>query len=384
MRAILKPTSLEAKPDWPEASKKWEAFWNDEVPKDRVLMGIHLSREDNPYQKPQYPENLESFHTDLDFFIKRRLNEVFRFEYLGEAFPSTWNSITGGYLGILLGGNLRAMENGVVWSYPFIDDWEKFEGFEIKRDSKWYKLTQNQLQLLAEHKDKFLTMIPDFHGISDALVATRGAENLAIDLIDDPQRVQFACSQISDLWIEAYDEVYDFFSNVQAGSNIWFGMWHPGKIEAIQEDFAELISSNQYRKHFMPYDRKVSEHFDVAMFHLHNTMLRYQEVTLEMPEIKGTQFRPQYDSNRKPEPVHKHLNLYKRMHAFGKKTWYHFIDIDDMEQAIMNGDTRHLYLIGYVNEKDKALRLLERASELTQIRNRELGLKNNKYVISNK
>lgn len=337
-------------------------------------MNITIPRQKNPYPKPRYPDQLEAFHTDLDFFIARRLHEVYRAEYLAEAIPAATLSITGGYLGILLGGKLRPMENGVIWSNPYITDWNVVDTIRIDRSSRWHKLAMNQLALLREHKDKFLTLIPDFHGVSDALVSIRGGEALAFDLTDNPAHIERAGRQIGAAWLEAYNEAYDFISRYQAGSAIWFNMWHPGRCEAIQEDFADLLSPAQYRQFFMPHDREFSRHIDKGLFHLHNTMTRFQEVTLEMPEIAGTQFRLPYDANRNPLPLKTHLDLYRRMQRAGKKTWYVALDDEDMQTAILNSDPRHLYLLYPAVDADHAARAMDKACAWTQQRIKELDL----------
>ncbi|MDO9542224.1 MAG: hypothetical protein Q7J98_07875 [Kiritimatiellia bacterium] len=371
----MKPCPLNSKPDWPDAAQRWTAFWKDEVPKDRVLMAIKTPRLDNPYPKPKEPENYEDFHVNLDFVIARRLHEVYSAEYLAEAIPAATISITGGYLGILLGGKLRPMANGIIWSEPFIADWDSVDVLRIDRSSRWYKLALDQLALFREHSRDFLTLIPDFHGVSDALVSVRGAQDLAFDLVDQPEQIKRAGRQIVAAWLEAYNEAYDYISGYQAGSVIWFNMWHPGRCEAIQEDFADLLSPEQYRQFFMQPDREFSRHIDKAMFHLHNTMTRLQEVTLEMPEIAGTQFRLPYDADRNPVPLNTQLDLYRRMHRAGKKTWYAALDEADLQTAILNSDPRHLYLI-YPDVADAAdaNRIMTKACELTQRRIKELGL----------
>lgn len=371
----IKPCSLNAKPDWHAATRRWEAFWRDEVPKDRVLMAIKTPRRENPYPKPKNPETLEAFHTDLDFFIARRLHEVYFAEYWAEAIPTATISITGGYLGILLGGKLRPMENGVIWSEPYITDWNAVDALRVDRANRWYKLALEQMALLREHSHDFLTLIPDFHGVSDALVSIRGGEALAFDLIDSPAQIERVSRQILAAWLDAYNETYDFISRYQTGSAIWFHMWHPGRCEAIQEDFADLLSPAQYRQFFMKHDQEFCRHMDKAMFHLHNTMTRFQEVTLEMPEIAGTQFRLPYDADRNAVPLRTHLDLYRRMHQAGKKTWYVALDEEDMQTAILKGDPRHLYVL-YPNARDAgdAARIMDKASEWTQQRIREMGL----------
>jgi len=368
------PRSLDAKPAWPQAAKRWLAFWKSEVPRDRVLMALSVPRKKNPYPEPPHPGDFEEYHTNLDYFISRRLHEVYKFEYLAEAVPSTWNSITAGYLGVLLGGSLKPLENGVIWSKPWISEWKKVDALTIDRRNKWLKLTMEQIALLREHRDKFLVRIPDFHGISDALVSIRGAEPLTFDLVDCPDRIDWACGQIVESWRAAYDEVYGCITDFQAGAVIWLGMWHMGKIEVIQEDFADTLSPDFYRAHFMKHDRAFCRHVDKAMFHLHNTMFRYQELTLEMPEITGTQFRPPYDEGRKPQPLKKWLGTYERMQAAGKKLWYSFLDENDMRDAILNGDPRHLFLVGGAADTESAARLMDKACQWTQERTRELGL----------
>lgn len=370
-----RPIPLEAKPDWPQACKRWQAFWNNEVPEDRVLMSLTIPNLNNPYSKPQDPDKLEGYHTDMDFFRARRLHEVFSSEYLCEAVPSTWSSITGGYLGILLGGELKAMEEGVIWSEPFLESLSKETALEIDRENKWYKLTMEQISILSEYKDAFLTRIPDFHGISDALVSIRGGMELGYDIVDSPDILDVVCANIVEAWKDAYDDVYDCIAKFQSGSATWLGMWHPGRMEVVQEDFADLLSKEQYQQHFMKHDEEFCKHVDCAIFHLHNTMTRHQESTLDMPGITGTQFRlPYKDKWEEPDYIRDYLPLYNKMHQAGKKTWYLYRDEEDMKDAILNGDPRHLFLMGRPANLGSAKRVIDNAYKWTQQRIQELGI----------
>ena len=367
---------LESKPDWPAAAGRWTAFWKDEIPRDRVLMSLRVQRDCRDYPAPNPPSNLEAYHTDLDFFLKRRLHEVMRFEYLAEAIPSTWISITGAYLGILLGGRLKPMENGVVHSEPCIRDWSTVERIGVDRRNRWYDLSMRQLDLLCRHADKFVIRMPDFHGISDALCSLRGGTELALDLHDQPDKIQWAAGQVGIAWKEVWDEAHAILSRVQAGSCIWLGMWHPGRIEVIQEDFADNLSVEQYREHFLPHDRAFARSMDRTVFHLHNTMMRYQKIVLETPEISGGQFSPPRASGTMDAlPVSTELDIFRRLQQAGKKTWYLFLDEEDMRTAILNGDPRHLFLISPVlNSREEAQRLMGLAETYTQQRKKELGM----------
>ena len=368
---------LEAKPDWPVAARRWSAFWNDEIPADRVLMSLRVRRDCPKYPAPQPPASLEAYHTDLDFFIKRRLHEVMKLEYLAEAIPSTWISITGAYLGILLGGQLKPMENGVIHCEPFVDDWSKVERLAVDRRSRWYDLSMKQLDLLCRHADKFLIRLPDFHGVSDALCSIRGGTQLAFDIIDQPATIRKASCQIMQAWQDAWNEAHACISRVQPGSCIWLGMWHPGRMEVIQEDFADNLSVDQYREHFLPLDREFSLTMDRTMFHLHNTMFRYQEVVLDVPEISGGQFSPpRAPGTMDPLPVSAELAMFRKLQEAGKKTWYLFLDEADMKTAILNGDPRHLFLISPIlNDRDEARRLMGIAETCTQERKKQLGMR---------
>ncbi|MFZ4696058.1 MAG: hypothetical protein ACOYMV_13115, partial [Verrucomicrobiia bacterium] len=59
----------------------------------------------------------------------------------------------------------------------------------------------------------------------------------------------------------------------------------------------------------------------------------------------------------------------------GKKTWYLFLDEEDMRTAILNGDPQHLFLISPVlDNREEARRLMGLAETYTQQRKKELGL----------
>jgi hypothetical protein len=327
----------------------------------------------SPYPKPEAVDDYSKYHTDPDFFIRKRLYEVYSRKYHGDAFPATWPSITGGYLGVLLGAKVECLADGVVWNYPVIDDLKRPQDIMIQRDSPWYRLTMEQLAILEQHRDKFMINMPDYHGISDALVSIRGAEGLAYEMIDEPESVHEAAERVLSAWGNAYDEVYDKIAGFQSGSCICLGMWHPGRIEVVQEDFAELISVDQFNEFFRPYDEELCQKMDATIFHLHNTMTRYQDVARQMKGIDGTQFRLPYDTDRRPVPVAGYKDLLANMHLAGKKTWYHALDESDLRNAIQFSDPRHLFIHMDAIDDVEAERLLDIASECTQKRLRELG-----------
>ncbi len=363
----------ELKPDWPEVSKRWTKFWSDEVPTERVLMSVHSPARNSPYPRPEAVDDYARFHTDPDFFIRKRLYEVYSKKYHGDAFPATWPSLTGGYLGILLGAKVECLADGVVWNYPVLDDLVNTQEILIDRDSPWYRITMEQLAILEQYRDEFMIFMPDYHGISDALVSIRGAEGLAYDMIDEPELVHEAAERVLAAWGDAYDEVHSKISKFQSGTCIWLGMWHPCRLEVVQEDFAELISANQYNEFFRPYDERLCRQMDATIFHLHNTMTRYQEIARQMEGIDGTQFRLPYDADRIPVPVDGYKDLLANMHCAGKKTWYHPLDEIDLANAIQYSDPRHLFIQMEARDDDEAERLLDIASECTQKRLRELG-----------
>lgn len=372
----VKAMPLEAKPDWPAAAERWAAFWNDVVPADRVLMSLRVRRQGSDYPAPPPPSTPEGYHTDLDFFLRRRLHEVMRYEYLAEAIPSTWNSITGEYLGILLGGRLEAMDNGVIHSAPCIEEWPAAAPIAVDRQSRWYDLSMRQIELLCCHADRFLIRMPDFHGVSDALCALRGGTALAFDLCDRPETIQRAAGQVVAAWLDAWEEVHAVLARVQSGTCIWLGMWHPGRLEVIQEDFADNLGIAQYREHFLPYDRELARRMDRTMFHLHNTMMRYQDIVLDTPEISGGQFSPPCaPGTREPMPISSEIGMFRRLQKAGKKVWYLFRDEDDMRTAILNSDPRHLFLMSPVlDRREDAWRLMRQAETYTQQRERELAI----------
>ena len=103
-------------------------------------------------------------------------------------------------------------------------------------------------------------------------------------------------------------------------------------------------------------------------------MFRFQEVTLDMPRISGTQFRPPYDDHRQCRRLAGYLDVYKALHAAGKKTWYAPVDEQDMRDAILEGDPRHLLLYISAASRDEAQRMIDTACACTQRRLQELGL----------
>ena len=154
-----------------------------------------------------------------------------------------------------LGADLELQpRQNTSWCKPFVQDWADHPELRIDSDNRWWRL---YLQLLRESvragEDKWVTGFPDLHTGIDALSAIRGPENLAVDLVTDPDAIHRAMRQTSDLWKCVVDTASEIILPAGQGTSNWTMGWSDDRFLCIgQNDFSCMISPATFRKYFKP------------------------------------------------------------------------------------------------------------------------------------
>lgn len=97
------------KPDFDMAAKRWEAYWNHDV-LDRPLLRATLPKPGAELLPVStYKERIEG---DLDFILKKALQNAENTLYLGEEIPGFWTSLSSHEIAAYCGYELVWADNG--------------------------------------------------------------------------------------------------------------------------------------------------------------------------------------------------------------------------------------------------------------------------------
>jgi len=305
---------MEFKPDWEEAMRRFEAWWEGEI-LDRVCIQVTAPRAGAKPRSLPVPARLEERWTNIEYVLdvaEERMRTTF---YGGEAFPLYWPNLGPDVFAAYLGAELIFAE-GTSWAKPLIEDWATAPPLRFDRENRWWKLTLQMTEAALERAlGRYFVGLTDLHGGLDALAALRGQQNLCLDLIERPDKVKEAMAFLTPLWFTIYEEPHRLIQRKLRGSSTWIGLWSPGKMYPVSCDFICLISPSMGREFVLPDIVAEIEWLDHSIYHLDGPgALPHLDALLEIPQLGGIQWVPGAGS----PPTREWVPLLKRIQAAGK------------------------------------------------------------------
>ncbi|MDP6779421.1 MAG: hypothetical protein QGI83_21890 [Candidatus Latescibacteria bacterium] len=185
-------------------------------------------------------------------------------EYLAEAVPCVAPDLGPNCLALYLG--CRGEERpGTVWFHPCIESPDRAR-FEYDEDNFYWAFTRRLAREQLRHGgDRFLTSFPDLIEGLDTLAAMRGTEALLVDLLERPEWVAASLAQITELYFEYYDRLYDAVRDDRGGSHFW--AWAPGRMAKLQCDFSAMVSPALFSEFMVPVLESMAARLDHCMYH---------------------------------------------------------------------------------------------------------------------
>ena len=294
-----------------------EAFWQGE------LEGYPLTWVTVPNAVPgkgvPEPADEEELWTNVDYVIDSTEDRLRRTYFAGDALPVYVPWLGPDQFAGWLGADLifRPREHNTSWVIPFIKDWADHRQFTVDRDNRWWKLYLELVRRSVEAgKGKWVTGYPDLHTGIDALCAMRGAEQLALDLVDNPDALRTAMRQMTELWKYVVDVVTDLILPTGQGSTNWTTGWSAGRFLCIgQNDFTCLLSPLAFREFCLEDNRECTRYVDCTMYHLDGPgAIRHLPEICEIAELNCVQWIPGAGA----PPQSQWIELLKQIQELGK------------------------------------------------------------------
>jgi hypothetical protein len=305
-----------------ESQIRNEAFWNGEL-KNGPLMWITVPNA-KPGKPPVEPDIEEKMWTDVDYYVAAVEHQLACTHYAGDALPVCHPWLGPDQFAAWLGAEMTIMPKAFTsWVKPFVNDWSTFPEFKIDPDNKWWKLYLELLTRCAEAgKGKWITAYPDLHTGIDALSAIRGGENLAMDLILEPEAIHKAMGQMTGLWKNVVDTVSDIVLPTGQGTSNWTMGYSSKRFLCVgQNDFSCMISPQMFEEFCWQDNVECCAHVDKVIYHLDGPdAVRHLPKILELEKLNCVQW---IQGAGKPPPS-QWLDLLKHVQDAGKSVQVYY------------------------------------------------------------
>ena len=213
---------------------------------------------------------------------------------VGEALPNIRVDFGPVLLGGLVGADTE-IGAGTNWTLASInDDWSNAPNWAIPEDNRLWRMLRTLTEMVAsDAAGRYVVCTPDLGGSGDVLLNLRGATPLAMDVIDQPDRIVQAQIAMYPAWRRAFSELYATTTRHGAALFHWLCLWsnRPYVIPAC--DFGFMVGPQQFRDLFMPDIARQAETVGRAVFHLDGAgATRHIDALLEVDAIQAIQYTP--------------------------------------------------------------------------------------------
>jgi len=207
-------------------------------------------------------------------------------------------------------------------------------------------------------KDKWITTYPDLHGGTDALSAIRGAENLMMDMIAEPDTVHKAMAQMTELWKYIIDTTSEIILPAGQGTSNWTMGYSSKRFVCIgHNDFTCMISPQMYEDFCWQDNFQCCDHVDHTIYHLDGPdAARHLPRILELENLNCVQW---IQGAGNPFPS-QWLDLLRQIQDAGKSVqvmyWPdHDVDLSKELDTLCNGlDKNRLFFWATTDTIEKA------------------------------
>ncbi len=352
---------LQYKPDFEDAARRMEAWWQNEL-LDRVCLAVTAPRADATPEAMPPARDLEQQWTDIDLMLKRLEISMRRTYFGGEAFPIFMGNVGPDAFSAFLGAYVEYLPD-TTWVHPLIQDWNAAPGLTFDPQNAWWRLQYDLLRRGMElGQGKWLVGFPDTHSGADALSALRGRANLCLDFYDNPDHVRAAIRALREVGRQVYSAYFGLLKpEVQGSSSGWCTAWGKGRCNVDQSDLMALISPKIFQSFFDEWLQEELSWFDRIVWHLDGPeCIPHLDYLLAQPTIKAIQWVP----GAGMPPMSQWIELLKRIQAAGKGLW---LGVEPWEVEILTRELsgRGLMLHTYAGSQAEAEQMLVNVARWT-------------------
>ena len=288
--------ALSLKEDEQEARQRLRAFWAGSS-LGRPALYVTVDNPDHrarPWPHPELGDKekdlLPEWHA---WYNDQSLNSTL---FLAEAMPRVsmrWGSLLV-TVAVLAGGEYEYHSNS-AWVRPVADLWDwplpRFEpGGPVVAQLE--ECTRRLAEVVGDRAYVNPQVMLD--GLT-TLSLFRTPEQLCAEVLECPDLVRRWSDALTTLYIDAYEHFYQLVRELGYGDTCaWLQATAEGRFEAVQCDFAVMLSPAMFERFALPDLRRLTDYLDYSLYHLDGTcQLRFLDLLGELPGLNGIQWNPE-------------------------------------------------------------------------------------------
>jgi len=282
---------LTYKEDYDACRKFWKGWW-EEPEYTRPALVCVLEK---PGTKPvSFPSPLTLLTGDIDVFCRQLDGWLESHIFPGDTLPAVVVSFGADHFAALMGIDLKLdLKNNTSWAEHCVGNWDHFKiriDWNCQAAKRTLEVTR---ELRKRYEGKIMISPTHLQGNLDCLAALRGVQPLLYDLIDTPDKIRKALTQVD----EAFSEVVEVFRQ-EYDTDTWGSVnrhmiYQPGFSGLLQCDFSCMISPAILEEFVLPSLRHEAETVDYAEYHLDGPgALVHVESICSIDKIKVIQWQP--------------------------------------------------------------------------------------------
>jgi len=156
--------------------------------------------------------------------------------------------------------------------------------------SEWFEVMNNVMKKLIDKAGVDLAVRQlHFRGVIDMLAAFMGEEMLCLSIYLCPEKVAKLAEKFAELYILTAQRNIDMRQPWKGGYVSAWSVFAPGPILDYQIDASNLFSLNDYKEHFLEFDKKIIDKFPYSMLHMHACGLHILDAVLEIENLKAVE-----------------------------------------------------------------------------------------------
>ena len=377
--------------DWDKTKEKFRNYWNHKNT-GRPLMCVIARRPeveqfsdgtpveggylDQICQGKYYnmPEELKWKDMEDKYQNARRIVDRYRYfcethAFLGESFPNLNIDFGPGSLAAYLGSDIGFKED-TVWFKKCLDSWDGVPKLQFDPENKWFK---KHLQLAKDCRElagkDFYVDMPDLMENIDVLASLRGAQDVLMDLLDEPEKVGERIKEVTDCYYDYYNRFYDVIKDEEGGNAYTvFQIWGPGRTVKLQCDFSAMMAPDDFRTYIQPSLKAQSEKADHVLYHLDGpAAIKHMDALMEIDGIDALQWT---SGDAGPDGTLPDWDvIYDKAIAAGKSIWVkvysgEFEDwIRNVDRIVKKYGSHSLFLLFPEMSMEQAVYLLDYAEK---------------------
>ena len=382
---------MEYKSNWEETKEKFKNYWHQKNTGRPLMRVIARKPQIEPLSDGQpheggikdvfcqglyydLPEELkwkdmEDKYMNPERVLARYRDFCEKHLFLAESFPNLETAFGPGSTAAYLGSEIGFKED-TVWFEPCIEDWEDAEPLVYDPENAWLKRHLAFVSRLRELAgDSLVLDMPDLMENIDVLSSLRGAQDLMMDTIEDPEEIEDRVAQVTKAWKEFYDRFYELVKDPEGGS-AWscFQMWAPGRFAKLQCDASAMISADSFREFVLDSLREQTQHLDYVLYHLDGAgAIKHLDALMELDGINTLQWTP---GDTGPDGTCPDWDpIYDKVAAAGKSLWIKvysgsFEDwISNMDRIVQKYGSARLFFFLPEMSYEQAVKLIDYAEK---------------------